>query len=939
MEENKKEEKQQMPSTSTSSSSGLLLDLDDLDNLDMDDIENTVKQYNQEKKEKLKKLKFNKKDFPQVDKNNVKTWIYPSNIAERTYQFKICEEALYKNTLVCLPTGLGKTLIASVVMFNFYRWFPEGKIIFMAHTVALVEQQINACYNIMGIPEEDTVCLTGKVNSKQRVKLWKEKRVFFCTPQIVQKDLDKRICPAKEIVLIVVDEAHKATKNYSFVTVTKLIGAKSDHFRVLALTATPGKDHSMIQQVITNLRISHMEVRDEDDKDVKPYIHEREIQLVISKRDQHVVSLEHQFFKLVTPYLTNLFNAGVLYNVDPIKMSKGLLQVQMKRVMMQKRTDIYKLLSDFKILISLYSAVYYLQAQDMSIFVESLKKMMNPPDVVKKGKKKKILDERARNQLTYQPLFKTILTTAETFVEKGYLHPKLKRLEEVILEHFTKLTHQDTKAVVFVGYRKTVDIIVKVLSKHTTIVKATPFIGQASKDKGQNKGFSQKEQKNVIQGFRTGKYNVLVATQVGEEGLDIGETDLIVCYDSVSSPTRLIQRIGRTGRKRKGKVVVLLSEGTEQAAYETSQRQKRELFESMKRVSSNAHGEVNFFENSMRMIPDDVIPKVVRENIQVKPLQNSFSPPKKRKQTKFNQKILTQSEEMYLRSHYSDILEDDDEFEIGKIVGNLSKSTMWRNSQALTTPVYQLRHSDRTELFINCLRAIQDNDEELLENLNIMERQSLEEEIVNNRPINDGSDMIGLDENAIGGFDNYMYPTTTTIIEEDIVVNERVNQQFHHDVISPPILVTEIEKVEIEPFEKCFSSNSSNMTLTREQLNEKSKEQYKTNGHMDITKILTPIIPFTNRDELKRIPPSKLPAYGFLIYDDELFTNKLLNNKEIIGKGQEEEEIKESKQQTQNEENSEITFPTLPVASTSTMSTIQKPTKKKRKTTVDFYEL
>ena len=63
------------------------------------------------------------------------------------------ESCLYDNTLVTLPTGLGKTFIAAVVMYNYFRWFPLSKIVFMAPTKPLVQQQIEACFNIMGIPQ------------------------------------------------------------------------------------------------------------------------------------------------------------------------------------------------------------------------------------------------------------------------------------------------------------------------------------------------------------------------------------------------------------------------------------------------------------------------------------------------------------------------------------------------------------------------------------------------------------------------------------------------------------------------------------------------------------------------------------------------------------------------------------------------------------------
>lgn len=84
-----------------------------------------------------------------VDGATIDEWIYPTNVPVRKYQKDICEAALFQNTLVCLPTGLGKTLIASVVMYNFYRWFPEGKVIFMAPTKPLVVQQVLTFYDTL----------------------------------------------------------------------------------------------------------------------------------------------------------------------------------------------------------------------------------------------------------------------------------------------------------------------------------------------------------------------------------------------------------------------------------------------------------------------------------------------------------------------------------------------------------------------------------------------------------------------------------------------------------------------------------------------------------------------------------------------------------------------------------------------------------------------
>ena len=200
---------------------------------------------------------------PDFDPDAGRLWIYPTNMPVRDYQFNIVKQCLYKNTLVVLPTGknytfydelfcpveiklpfsgLGKTFIAAVVMFNFYRWYPLGKIVFMAPTKPLVAQQIEACYNIMGIPQSDTAEMTGAMQPSERKRCWKEKRVFFLTPQVLMNDLSRSAIPAEHIKCVVVDEAHKALGNHAYCQVVKEISQTSQAFRVVALSATPGTD-------------------------------------------------------------------------------------------------------------------------------------------------------------------------------------------------------------------------------------------------------------------------------------------------------------------------------------------------------------------------------------------------------------------------------------------------------------------------------------------------------------------------------------------------------------------------------------------------------------------------------------------------------------------------------------------------------------------------
>mmetsp|Transcript_33082 Transcript_33082/g.129991 ORF Transcript_33082/g.129991 Transcript_33082/m.129991 type:complete len:317 (-) Transcript_33082:347-1297(-) len=134
-----------------------------------------------------------------AERTLLETWVYPSNLPQREYQFDMVKSCLVTNTMVCLPTGLGKTFIAAVVMYNYWRWFPKGKIVFVAPTKPLVRQQIQACYDITGLPSDQKIEMTGATIQKKRRALWRKKRVFFLTPQVVTNDLLRGDCPADQV--------------------------------------------------------------------------------------------------------------------------------------------------------------------------------------------------------------------------------------------------------------------------------------------------------------------------------------------------------------------------------------------------------------------------------------------------------------------------------------------------------------------------------------------------------------------------------------------------------------------------------------------------------------------------------------------------------------------------------------------------------------------
>ncbi|KAF7339856.1 ATP-dependent DNA helicase mph1 [Mycena venus] len=526
-----------------------------------------------------------------------KHWIYPLNQPKRDYQFNIVKHCLFDNTIVALPTGLGKTFIAGVVMLNFYRWFPEGKVVFVAPTKPLVAQQIEASHKTCGIPGSDAIELTGHNVRAMRARAWKEKRVFYMTPQTLFNDLESENCDARDIILLVIDEAHRATGGYAYNDVVRFMMAKNPHFRILALTATPGGDPTKVQNLIDGLHISRIEIRDENSLDLKAYVFHKKV-------EQHVIAMSEE------SVLKPLQERGVMSAwADPVKLHSFSAQSTMATLKPDQRWA-YGPLSK---LMSLCRAMAYLIEGTIGMcntYMRDLERDKETDDA--EGGKKKTASKAKK--FKEDPQFQAVIKELEAQRLRGFaMHPKMEKLKALVVEHFAQKLGDDgqeteqTRVMVFSTFREAVDEIVDALNTQKPLIRANRFIGQGT-DKQGRKGLAQKEQLELIKKFKAGEYNVLVATSIGEEGLDIGEVDLIVCYDAQKTPIRMLQRLGRTGRKRDGFVHVLLSEGREELNMDKAKATYKEVQKSIVRGDQlELYGDVG------RLLPDHIKPECLEQ--------------------------------------------------------------------------------------------------------------------------------------------------------------------------------------------------------------------------------------------------------------------------------------------------------------------------------------
>lgn len=500
--------------------------------------------------------------YVQSDPTTLNTFLYPSNIDRREYQFTISQTCFHYNTLVCLPTGAGKTLIAAVAIMNFHRWFPKGKIIFMATTRNLVNQQIDACTSFTNIPENEITIIMG-TTLKNRKDIWNKHKVFFCTPQIVNNDIEKKRLDPTEIVLLIFDEAHHAHGNYAYSMVVRKVAEKTSQFRIIGLSATPGNNIESIQSVIYNLMISKIIYKDDNDPDISKYQHETNTEVISMPLGSDEQLLLKFLSECISMIAEPLQVKGYLRTSAPENLTKGVVYMSMKGFQESSLTefsrDKYIIINSFGLLLSLATFHEKLIKYGSGILNDSIKDFL-------KNKKETEQKKRLVNSRSFQALIKNSERA------KNIIHPKLARLAIILHDFYTN--HPDSKSIVFTQFRAVAYEIDNHL-KRIPLVKSSIFIGKAKTSS--NDGLDDATQLEVVSSFRKGSINCIVATSVGEEGLDIGEVDLIVCYDTSASPLKTVQRIGRTGRKRAGKVIFLMTEGYEEKFLERANNTKTNI--------------------------------------------------------------------------------------------------------------------------------------------------------------------------------------------------------------------------------------------------------------------------------------------------------------------------------------------------------------------------
>jgi ATP-dependent DNA helicase MPH1 len=382
-------------------------------------------------------------------------------------------------------------------MLNWFRWAPEGQIAFLAPTKPLVHQQIEACFNIAGIPRSQTATMTGGVTKALRQEYWEERRVFFTTPQTIQNDIKNGLCDPKRIVCLVVDEAHRTTGAYAYGEVVKLVRRENISFRVLALTATPGSTVESVQGVIDALGISRVEIRTDESIDIRQYIQKRHLEVQTFPPSDNMNELRKLYCKCLEPGLKKLNQAKAFYQTRAENLTPFGVITAMKEWMNSTQANslnkgyYWSLMKIFKNLASLAHALVLLNTHGIRLFYDRL---MNARD----EQTDEEVTQSAVNSIRKEPSFTELLDRASTIVADPNFsgHPKVDFMVNAILKHFAEAEDEDTKRstriMVFTSFRESAEEVTRLLKRHEPMIRPHIFVGQANAKN--SSGMSQNRQ-------------------------------------------------------------------------------------------------------------------------------------------------------------------------------------------------------------------------------------------------------------------------------------------------------------------------------------------------------------------------------------------------------------------------------------------------------------
>ncbi|MDP7004135.1 MAG: helicase-related protein [Candidatus Thalassarchaeaceae archaeon] len=491
----------------------------------------------------------------------------PGTVEARAYQLQAVDESISGSMLLVLPTAAGKTAVAWMAIAERLE-VDAGWVLVIAPTVALINQHLESTTPVLvNRSEINPISISGQQPVVKRPGLWPSSRLVFATPQVVRNDILRGSLSLAACSLLVIDEAHHCTGDHAMAQVAELYISQSEDPLILATTASPGSKTEQVEEVCNRLAVQRIHLRARDDPMMAEHVSGLEI-------TETTVEVPIQIRNLAEPF--RVWQEGIVdrekrlgrYVIPGLISHRGLSNAmeRAQAAISRGEASAYRSISQIATAMRLHHLINHLLCQGIAASREFLDRMVRED-----GK------SRSANDFLRDPRVRGLVGS---LAEMEEVHSKVGAVRRLVRQRLRR--DVESRVIVFATYRDTVNALEQAIVGLEG-VRPVQFIGQSSR--GGTGGLSPKQQIERLGNFRSGSANVLVATSVGEEGLDIPSADLVIFYEPVSSEIRTIQRRGRTGRRREGEVVVLIAEGTrDEGARAAAVRKEEFMHKAVRRV-------------------------------------------------------------------------------------------------------------------------------------------------------------------------------------------------------------------------------------------------------------------------------------------------------------------------------------------------------------------
>ena len=463
-------------------------------------------------------------------------------IEARAYQLDAVNESLAGSMLLVLPTAAGKTAVAWMLIAE--KLIEKvGKILFIAPTVALVNQHLKGINKILALKEIEPISITGQNMANKRAGMWISSRIVIATPQVVRNDIINGILSIEEYSLVIFDEAHHCTGEHAMAQVGRLYNSKSQNPLILGMTASPGSNISQVEEICKNLNLQRIHLRTPDDPMISEYLSNLEVQEIKVNVPEEIIVLTNPLILWQKGIVDRERRLGIYImpgEINHIGLSNAMDRA--KKAINRGKKSAYSSISQIGIAMRLHHLINHMLCQGTAASREFLNRLENEND-----------NKSVRNFMRDVRIQKLLVEIKK----KNEIHSKVGAVRRLVRERLRR--NLDSKIIIFASFRDTISVLDEAMGDLKD-ARAIQFIGQTNRSSSE--GLKPKEQIKRLEEFRNGSANILISTSVGEEGLDIPTADLVIFYEPVSSETRTIQRRGRTGRQREGEIIVLIAEGT-----------------------------------------------------------------------------------------------------------------------------------------------------------------------------------------------------------------------------------------------------------------------------------------------------------------------------------------------------------------------------------------